>query len=132
MTNVELMKKALPSDKDKVIKIICESFDTNPHVNTMIKNDKKRTARMVALAEYAFSFGIRRNGVYLTDDGLGVAIIFEQNKVALNFKEYYLQFLLIFKAITIRRALRINKLEKLIAQGVKRTISLPLVFWSSE
>jgi len=108
------MRKAEKSDKDKVVKIICESFDSNPHVNFIIKNDKKRAARMVAMAEYAFKFGMRRNGVHLTDDGLGVAIIFEYDKVPMNLNEYYLQLQLVFKAFTVSRALMVNKLENLI------------------
>ncbi len=111
------MKKAKKTDKDKVVKIICESFDSNPHVNLIIKNDKKRPARMAAMAEYAFKMGMRRNGVHLTDDGLGVAIIFDFNKIKMNFYEYYLQFLLIFKSFTLSRVLMVNSVENLIKKN---------------
>lgn len=111
------MRKAEKSDKDRVVKIICESFDANPHVNLIIKNDKKRPSRMAAMAEYAFEVGMRRNGVHLTDDGLGVAIIFDFNKVKLNLYEYYLQLLLIFKSFTVPRALMVNSIENLIKKN---------------
>ena len=111
------MRKAEKSDKDRVVKIICESFDANPHVNLIIKNDKKRPQRMAAMAEYAFEVGMRRNGVHLTDDGLGVAIIFDFNKVKLNLYEYYLQLLLIFKSFTVPRALMVNSVENLIKKN---------------
>jgi hypothetical protein len=111
------MRKAVKSDKDKVVKIICESFNSNPHINVIVKNDKKRPARMVAMAEYAFEVGMRREGVHLTDDGLGVAIIYEYNKVSMNLYEYWLQFLLIFRVFTPGRALMVNNLENLIKKN---------------
>jgi hypothetical protein len=106
------MKKAELSDKEKVVKIICESFNTNPHVNYILKKDEKRDKRLAALSEYAFYFGMRRNGVYLTDDGQGVSIIFEYNKVKMNFYDYWRQLILIFKCFTVSRAYWVYKVEK--------------------
>ena len=111
------MKEAQITDKNKVVKIICESFNTNPHVNFIVKNDKKRSDRMVILAEYAFKFGIRRNGVFLTDDGLGVAIIFNYGKVKMNLYEYWLQLILGFKCFTLSRSFMVDKLESLIKKN---------------
>ena len=67
---------------------------------------------MVAMARYAFEFGMRRKGVHLTDDGLGVAIIFEYGKVSMNLREYLMQLGLGLKAFTIARSLMVDKLEK--------------------
>ena len=111
------MRKAEKSDKDRVIKIICESFDSNPHVNLIIKNDKRRPSRMAAMAEYAFEVGMRRNGVHLTDDAQGVTIIFDFHKIKMNLYEYYLQFKLIFKSFTLPRVLMVNKVENLIKKN---------------
>ncbi len=36
------MRKALRADKNMVVDIVAESFDTNPSVNSVIRNDKKR------------------------------------------------------------------------------------------
>ena len=111
------MKKAQETDKDKVVKIICESFNTNPHVNFIVKNDEKRSQRMAAMAEYAFKFGMIRNGVFLTDDGLGVAIIFNYGKVNMNLYEYWLQVILVFKCFTLSRAFMVDKLESQIKKN---------------
>lgn len=111
------MKKAIASDKDKVVKIICESFNTNPHVNFIVKKDAKRSERMVTLAEYAFKYGLRRNGVFLTDDGLGVAIIFEYGKVKMNLYEYWLQVILVFNCFTFSRSLMVDKIESQIKKN---------------
>lgn len=106
------MKKAQYSDKDKVIRIICESFDSNPHVNYIIKNDEKRPQRLAALSEYAFYYGMRRDGVFLTDDDQGVSIIFEYQKVKMGWVDYYRQLFLVFKCFTFFRSFWVQKVEK--------------------
>jgi hypothetical protein len=106
------MRKALLNDKEKVVKIICESFNTNPHVNYILKNDEKRDKRLKHLSEYAFYFGLRRDGVYLTDDEQGVSIIFEYDKFKLSIYDYWRQLILIFKCFTISRAYYVYKVEK--------------------
>jgi hypothetical protein len=108
------MKEANCSDRKKVVRIICESFDKNPHINYLVKNDNKRSSRMTALAEYAFELGIRRDGIWLTDDDLGVVIIYQNSKVRMNYYECWLQFCLIFKTFSVPRALKVNKLESMI------------------
>lgn len=106
------MKKAQYSDKEKVIRIICESFDSNPHVNYIIKNDEKRPQRLAALSEYAFYYGMRRDGVFLTDDDQGVSIIFEYQKVKMGWVDYYRQLILVFKCFTFFRSFWVQKVEK--------------------
>ena len=106
------MRKADLSDKDKVVKIICESFDTNPHVNYILKNDAKRAKRLAYLSEYAFYYGMRRNGVFLTEDGQGVSIIFAYHKVKMGLKDYWGQWKLILKCFTLFRALKVYRVEK--------------------
>jgi hypothetical protein len=111
------MKKAIKSDKNKVKKIICESFNSNPHINYIIKNDGKRKNRMDALAQYAFNIGIRRNGVYLTDDEQGVAIVFRSSQFKKSLYEYWLQFCLVFKVFSVQRTNKICKLESLVKRN---------------
>ena len=106
------MRRAVPNDKEKVVKIICESFNTNPHINYILKNDEKRDQRLAHLSEYAFYFGMRRNGVYLTDDEQGVSIIFEYKKFKLSIHDYWRQLILIFKCFTLPRAYFVYKVEK--------------------
>lgn len=72
---------------------------------------------MAAMAEYAFKIGMRRKGVFLTDDGLGIAIIYEYNKIKMNLFEYWIQFLLVFKVFTPQKALMVNNLESLIRKN---------------
>ena len=111
------MKKAIKSDRDKVVKIISESFDGNPHINFIIKNDRKRNKRMNAMAQYAFNIGIRRDGIYLTDDEQGVAIVFRRSQFKKSLYEYWLQLCLVFKAFTVLRSSKILKLESLVERN---------------
>lgn len=122
------MRIAEKADKNKVVKIIIESFDKNPHINTLVKNDKKRNARMVVLAEYAFELGFRRKGVYLTDDDLGVAIIYPFHEVTMNIREYLFQLKLVFKTFTLQRAFKINQLENQIKNKRAKNVNF-LYLW---
>lgn len=120
------MKKATKADREKVVRIICESFYTNPHVSFIVKNDQLKPKRMKALAEYAFEMGIRRDGVYLTEDELGVSIIYEYGKISMNWYEYWLQIKLIFSTFTLPRALMVDRLEREIKS--KRSKDLPYLY----
>lgn len=122
------MKRAIRSDKERVVRIICESFDKNPHINYIIKNDDKRSMRIAILAEYAFELGMRRNGVTLTDDELGVAIIYRNNFVKMNLYEYWLQAGLALKAFSLLRALKVNKLESLVRKNRETKVDF-LYLW---
>ena len=105
------MRKANKSDKDKVVKIICESFNKNPHLNYIVKSDRKRNKRMAYLAEYAFNMGLKRDGVYLSDDERGVAIVYQNSKVKPNFSNCLSQLKLGFKVFSPFRIVSICKLE---------------------
>lgn len=111
------MKLAVYSDKEKVVRIISESFKNNPHLNCIVKNDAKKPQRLSKLAEYAFYVGWRRDGVFLTDDEKGVVIIYEQNKHNCNLKELFLQLKLAFQTFTLPRVLKVAKLESTIKKN---------------
>ena len=48
------MDKATPSDKALVLDIISRSFDQNPSVNDVIKQDHLREKRIEELISYSF------------------------------------------------------------------------------
>ena len=106
------MKKATKADKSHVVKIICEAFYHNPHVSFIVKNDERKPERMKALAEYAFDLGLKREGVFLTDDRLGVSIIYRYGEVKMGWKEYWHQIKLIFSTFSWERGWKIYQLEK--------------------
>lgn len=108
------MRKCIESDKDKVISIISESFDSNPSVNRVIKNDQNRKERIRALSDYAFKTAISRQGVYISSDEEGVAICYKYNHKKNGVLDYWNQLLLVVKAIGINRVWNIMKRDSFI------------------
>ncbi|MEL6537101.1 MAG: hypothetical protein AAFQ98_16890 [Bacteroidota bacterium] len=106
------MRPAHIFDQEKVVKIISESFYDNPRIGRVVKNDRRRRERMDAMAKYAFRFGLRRQGVFLTADGLGVAIMFQSSKMRKRLYDRWLQLVLAYKSITLPRVFKVGKLEK--------------------
>jgi hypothetical protein len=103
------MKTASINDKQKVISIIEESFNDNPSIKWLIKNDTRRQKRIKALAEYLFESGMNKKGVYLSSDMETVAICYRENESGNPLKELILILKLIFRAIGFFNALRILK-----------------------
>lgn len=103
------MRQCCKADKQKVIAIITESFDTNPSVNRVIKNDAKRKQRIEALADYSFKTALSRNGAYLSSDEQGVALCYQYNFKKEGLVDYLHQIQLVRKAIGFGRVLDIMK-----------------------
>jgi len=97
------MRQCTKADRNKVIDIIAESFDTNPSVNRVIKNDTKRKQRIKTLADYSFKTALLREGVYISSDEQGVALCYQYNKQKEGLKDYWNQILLVSKAIGLSR-----------------------------
>ena len=94
------MPKATRNDKYKVVEILTKSFLLNPGVNWLIKQDKHRQKRIKAVVDFAFEKGIRNDGVYLSSDGTGAAICYEQ---ASEYHSVFLQMKLVLKAFDLKR-----------------------------
>lgn len=105
------MRKANKSDKKKFVNIIAESFDTNPSVNWVIKNDHKREKRIRAVAEYAFDTALIRDGAYISSDETGIALCYNINHKGNIILDYINQIKLIFSAIGINRIYEVLKRE---------------------
>lgn len=110
------MRTASRADKEKVIEILSAAYDTNPSVNWIIKNDKKRLERIKALASYSFETGMDRNGVFISSDGNGCAIFFKQNFKKNSLKDYLRQIELLIRAIGIFRIGEVLLRERYVAK----------------
>jgi len=97
------MRKATWSDREKVVNIIAESFEGNPSVNWVIKNDSKRIKRIKILAEYAFSNVQRRGGVYLSSNEEGVILFYKDNEYKEGIADYIDQAKLAIGAVGLNR-----------------------------
>ena len=105
------MRHATKSDKKKFIEIIAESFDTNPSVNWVIKNDSKRTKRIRAVANYAFEKALLKQGAYISSDETGIALCYKYNKKSNFIRDYWNQVKLAVVAIGIERIIEVLNRE---------------------
>lgn len=110
------MKIANKRDLEKVIDIICQSFHDNPHISQIIKNDSKRDIRLRVLAKYVFYFGMKMNGVYLTDDDQGVLILYKNQVQRRSLMDVFRKIELSIRAITLTRIIFVKKLESMVNQ----------------
>lgn len=122
------MKLAKATDKEKVLRILCESFDKNPRVNFILKQDHRKSQRLRALAEYAFEIGLRRNGIFLTDDNLGLAILFPSQRWKLSLYEHWLQIKMALRCFSIERLPLVHKVEN-VFQANRTKQENYLYFW---
>ena len=122
------MRNATFSDKSQVVKILTESFHSNPHLNYIIKSGKRKRRRLAILAEYIFYIGFRRNSIYLSDNEQGAAIVIQKELLRFTFYEYWLQLLLIFRVFGLSRVYSIYKLESLIKKTRPQNLDY-LYFW---
>ncbi len=112
---IDMMKKAVISDKKLVTDIISESFNYNPSVISAIKpGEKQKKQRLNGLAEYAFKTALRRNGVFISSDRKGVAICYRYNEKKESIIDYWNQLVLVIKSIGISRIFKLLKRESYI------------------
>lgn len=111
------MRIAVKEDREKVVRIVQEAFEQNPSVLFVVKQDAKIKQRIRVLAEYSFDYAFLRDGVFLSDDELGVAICYLHNKRKEGFKEYLLQLKLIRKCIGWNRVLKVLKRESILKKN---------------
>ena len=105
------MRKANKSDKNKFINIIAESFNTNPSVNWVIKNDYKKTKRIKALADYTFECSLMKGGAFISTDETGIALCFKYNNKINIVADCINQARLAIRAIGISRVPQVLKRE---------------------
>lgn len=104
------MKQITSSRAPTVIRILTESFQTNPSALWVIKQDEKVQKRLYALIEYAVKTGLENDGVFLSDDESAAAICFKEPAKA-SLSSYLNQLRLIRKAIGFSRVPHVLKRE---------------------
>jgi hypothetical protein len=115
MIKNELMKKADKNQKNVIIDILAESFDTNLSVNYIIKQDSKRAKRIRALMDYSFEVCTAFGDVFLSDDNKACAFIAYPDKKKTTLQSILLDMKLIFHAVGLGNLSKTLKREKLIS-----------------
>jgi hypothetical protein len=97
------MHPATKKDRNKVVRIIEESFKGNPSVTWVVKNDLKMEHRLTILAEYIFDLGLLKKGVYLSTDETAIAVCYKNNIFVNPIIQLYYQLRLLLKAVGIKK-----------------------------
>ena len=109
------MKKAKFSDKNTVIEILTNSFQTNKSVNYIVRQDEKRLDRIRTLMDYSFELCYRFGEVFLSDDNKASALVLYPDRKKTSLQRVLLDFKVISKCIgfrNIKKALRREALIK--------------------
>ncbi|MFY0687953.1 MAG: GNAT family N-acetyltransferase [Cyclobacteriaceae bacterium] len=97
------MRHAAFSDRNNIINIIADSFARNPSVNWVIKQDERKSKRLLVFSAYAFETGMGRKGMYISDAGNGVAICFKKNSKYNILKDLYWQARMAIQVVGLLR-----------------------------
>jgi len=106
------MRIAARKDFPRIIEILAKAFDSNPSVTWVVKNDKKRPARVRALAAYSVKTAARRKGVYLSDNGHGIALCYRYNAKKEWITDFWNQAILVSKCIGLRNIFKVLQRER--------------------
>ncbi|HEY0054715.1 MAG TPA: GNAT family N-acetyltransferase [Pedobacter sp.] len=95
------MKKAAYYDKQLIINLLTNSFQTNQSVNYLVQQDKKKTDRIRYLMDYSFEMCFNYGEVFISDDERACALILYPDQKRTSLKSAMLDVKLIFKSIGI-------------------------------
>lgn len=108
------MKNAEYSDKELVVDILTDSFETNKSVNYIIKQDNKRKKRIRALMDYSFEVCKEFGNVYLSDDKKACALVLFPDKKKTTLKSIQLDLKLILSSVGLSNIKKTLERESLI------------------
>jgi ribosomal protein S18 acetylase RimI-like enzyme len=108
------MRKANYHDKELVVDILTQSFESNQSVNYVVKQDRKRIRRIRALMDYSFEVCKLFGDVFISDDGKACALIMYPDKKKPSLKAIMLDIKLIIQCIGIKNIKKTLNREALI------------------
>lgn len=119
------MKKASVNDRALVVDLLAQSFEDNPSVNYIVRQDDKRIARIRALMAYSFDVCSLFGDVWLADDRKSCALVLYPDQKRTTFKAIWLDVKLILNAIGLDG---IKKALKREAQIKKKQMQVPMTY----
>jgi GNAT superfamily N-acetyltransferase len=94
-----MIRQATRADRERVIGILSASFEENPAVNDTISPGGNRGKKMRALMEYLVDTGFAKEGVHITNDGLGALIMYDPVLYPGNLSDTFRQLKLVNRCI---------------------------------
>lgn len=108
------MRKASYEEKDLIVEILTQSFETNQSVNYIVNQDKKRENRIRALMDYSFEVCSLFGEVLISDDKKACALIMYPDKKRTTLKSVLLDVKLIIQCTGIANVKKTLERETLI------------------
>jgi len=96
------MIKAKYSDKNLIVDILTNSFDTNQSVNYIVKQDQKRVQRVSLLMDYSFEVCYLFGDVFLSNDKKACALVIYPDKKKTTLKSILLDVKLILSSVGLK------------------------------
>lgn len=121
------MKRANIEDKDLVVDMLINSFDSNLSVNYIIKQDSRRKKRIEELMSYSFDVCRLFGDVFLSEDNSACALILYPDKKKNTAKSAWLDLKLVFKSIGFKGISKTLEREALLKKV--RGPELKAVLW---
>ncbi len=101
-----------PSQREQIIKILCEAFDANKSVNFVIKQDAKRAKRLQTLMKYSLFKGEQAGRVYLNKAENTCAIVLNSSIKTTSLKSIIWDIRLVISCIGISNVFNVLKRER--------------------
>lgn len=108
------MRKANYQEKDLIVDILTQSFESNQSVNYVVKQDGKRIRRIRALMDYSFEVCKLFGDVFISDDRKACALIMYPDKKKTSLKIIALDIKLIIQCVGIKNVKKTLNREALI------------------
>jgi ribosomal protein S18 acetylase RimI-like enzyme len=105
------MKKATAANKSMVVDILSAAFAENNSVNYIVKQDKNRLRRIVALINYSYEICSQFGEVWLSDDLKACALLLYPHLKRATLKSIWLDVKLIFLAIGLNNIRKVMNRE---------------------
>jgi hypothetical protein len=105
------MNLATSKDIDRIISIFQEAFIDNPHICFLLGKSRLRE-KIAIMTSHVIDIAMKRQGLYLSEDGEGVLIVFEAAQLPLNFSEKCAQYWMVLRCFNLRNLFAIARTEK--------------------
>ena len=115
------MRKAEFCDKNLVIDILTDSFETNQSVNYIVKQDNKRIKRIRSLMDYSFEVCYSYGEVFLSNNKKACALVLFPDKKKTTLKSIFLDIKLILSCVGLNNIMKaMNRESKIKAMQHKQ------------
>jgi hypothetical protein len=102
---------ATSKDTERIISIFQEAFIDNPHICFLLGKSRIRE-KIAIMTSHVIDIAMKRQGLYLSEDGEGILIVFEADKLPLSFTEKCAQYLMVLRCFNLRNLFAIANTEK--------------------